>query len=88
MPKFTETGLETLTSNCQNWTEIMKRNAIILNDALLLVGGMLDVNITSLTNRDILVWNAASSKFVNQPYETIIGTTTTTSSSSTTSTTN
>ena len=87
MPKFTDTGLETLTSNCQNWTEIMKRNAIILNDALLLVSGLVDVNITSLTNRDILVYHAASGKFVNQPYETIVGTTTT-SSSSTTSTTN
>jgi hypothetical protein len=87
MPKFAETGLETLTQGCQNWTKIMEKNARKLNDTLLYVDGLLDVDITSLADRDVLVWNAAAEKWENQPYHIVIPTTTTTTTSSTTTTT-
>jgi len=87
MPKFTETGLETLTQGCQNWTKIMEENARKLNDTLLYVDGLLDVDITSPADRDVLVWNASAGKWENNPYHTVIPTTTTTTSSSSTTTT-
>jgi hypothetical protein len=87
MSKFTETGLETLTQGCQNWTKIMETNSRILNDTLLYVDGLLDADISSLSDRDVLVWNATSGKWENRPYHTVIPTTTTTTSSSTTTTT-
>ena len=86
MPKFTETGLETLTQGCQNWTKIMEENARKLNDTLLYVSGLLDADISSLTDRDVLVWNATSEKWENQPYHIVIPTTTTTTTTSSTTT--
>lgn len=87
MPKFTQTGLETLEEGVGNWSEIMESNARILNDTLLFVSGLLDVNLTSLSERDILVYNSSTGKWENKPYESVISTTTTTSSSTTTTTT-
>jgi hypothetical protein len=57
------TLLQKLSFNCQGWNKILETN-----DTLLKISGMTDVTLTSLLNGDILVYNLATSKFVNKPF--------------------
>lgn len=85
--KFTETDLEHFRLNAQAWSGLMAENAQLLEDTLLKVSGMLDVNLSSLTDKDVLQYDSATQKFVNVPFEDVFSTTTTSSSTTTTSTT-
>ena len=87
MPKFTITELEKLNWSQQSWSEVMRRNMQLLEDTLLKVDAMLDVNLTSLADNDILKWDETSGKFINVPFDNYFSTTTTTTSTSSTTTT-
>ena len=87
MGQLSDTQLEKLTHSCQGWNEILERNARLLNDTLLKVSGLLDVNLTSLTNGDVLAWNTSQSKWINKPKGAVVLTTTSTTTTTTTSTT-
>jgi len=86
MSKHAETQLERLRYGGQSWSKIMSDNAQKLEDTLLKLQGMLDTQITSLTDEDILVYNYGIEKWENIPYSTFFSTTTTSSTSSTTTT--
>ena len=60
------------------YTASMEANNKLLNDTLLKVSGMLDVNLTSLADDDILKWNESSNKWINVRYYAHFSTTTTT----------
>lgn len=62
------TLLQKLSFNCQGWNKILETNARLLNDTLLKISGMTDVTLTSLLNGNILVYNLATSKFINKPF--------------------
>ena len=81
MPKLSPTQLEKLRYSAQGWNKIHEDNMRKLNDTLLKVSGMLDVDLTSLTNGDVLAWSASKQKFENVPYGSVIPTTTSTTSS-------
>ena len=79
MPKHTETLLERLTWSQQGWQKVLSDNMEKLEDTLLYVDGLLDVDITSLADKDILQWNSSSQKFENVPYTDVFPETTLTS---------
>ena len=83
MPKHTETNLERLRYNGQSWSEVMSDNMQKMEDTLLKISGMLDVTLTSLSDGDILRWNATSEKYENLAYDTFFSTTTSTTSTTT-----
>lgn len=85
MPYHSDTQLERIDFRSTGWRQIMGRNMVRLNDTLLYVSGMLDVDLTSLSDRDILQYNAGTSKFENVSYDSIFPSTTTTSTTTTTS---
>jgi hypothetical protein len=87
MAVLTETQLQTLRWSCQGWITILDYNMTLLNDTLLKVSGMLDVNLTSLSNGDVLRYDTGTSKFVNVSSGFLTTTTTSTSTSTSTSTT-
>lgn len=74
------------TANVDNWGEtITKYNIDRLNNTLLKISGMGDVQISSLQNEDLLVWDSSLQKYKNvDKYYTTTTTTTTTSSTTTT----
>lgn len=80
-----ETQLERLRYGSQSWSEIMRDNAQLLEDTLLKLSNLLDVDITSLQDGDILWYNSSSGKFENVAYTTVFSTTTTSSTTTTTS---
>ena len=80
MGYHSDTQLERIDFRDEHWRVIMAHNARVLNDALLYVSGMLDVDLTSLTDRDILKYNGTSAKFENVSYDSVFPSTTTTTS--------
>lgn len=82
--KFTETELEHFRLNAQAWSGLMAANAQRLEDTLLKISAMLDVELTSLSDKDILQWNASSQKFENVNFYTVFSTSTTSTTSTTT----
>ena len=86
MPKLTNTQLETLSYSSQGWNKILSDNMEKLNDTLLKVSEVLDVDFTSLADGDIFQWDAASSKWKNVQWTSVIPTTTTTSTTTITTT--
>ena len=82
MAVLSESQLQKTRYSCQGWITALNYNMQRLNDTLLKVSGMLDVDLTSLTDDDVLVYNAGSGKFENINYGFL--TTTTTSTSTTT----
>jgi len=82
--KFTETGLEHFRLNAQAWSGIMAATAQELEDNILKLSSMLDVSLTSLTDGDVLRWNASSQKFENVPYYDVFTSTTTSTTTTTT----
>lgn len=78
MGKHADTELERIEYGQTGFARVMTRNMNLLNDTLLKVQSMLDVDITSLGDNDVLAWNATSEKFENIPWETAFPTTTTT----------
>lgn len=87
MSVLSESQLQKLRFSCQGWITILDYNMTRLNNTLLKVSGMLDVDLTSLSNNDVLRYNAASGKFENVSYGFLTTTTTSTSTSTTSSTT-
>lgn len=85
MPKLTNTQLETLSYSSQGWNKILSDNMEKLNDLLLKVSGVLDVDFTSLADGDIFQWDAASSKWKNVQWTSVIPTTTSTTTTTTSS---
>jgi len=83
---YSETALQKLRHGTWGYTHIMEHNNALLNDTLLQVSGMLDVDLTSLANDDILKWNESSGKWKNVRYYAHFSTTTTTTSSSSSTT--
>lgn len=77
MPKHTVSELERIEFRSSKWRAVMGRNAKRLNDALLKVDAMLDVDLDSLSNMDILQWNATEGKFQNVSFYSVFPTTTT-----------
>ena len=79
-------GLEYILFSGQSWTGVYNDNFQLLEDTLLYLQNLIDVDVTSLTDQDILQWNQTSGKFENVPfYDVFPSTTTTTTTSSTTS---
>lgn len=88
MPKHPETGLERIDFRQSGWTEVLKRNMELLNDALLYAEELLDVDDTfNLNGGDILRWNGYIQKFQNIPGSYYFPATTTSTTTSTTTTT-
>lgn len=73
-PNILSSGLETIKYGAHGWTEIMDRNARLLNDTLLKASNLLDVDINSLSNNDVLYWN--TSKWSNKQIVNVTTTTT------------
>lgn len=63
MPRYSTTGFEKLSWSAQSWSEVMRKNAQLLEDTYLQLQNMLDVDITGLTGNDLLQWEEASSKW-------------------------
>jgi len=76
--RLTKTNLERLRFAHQGWNVLYNANLNRLNGTLLKIFGLTDVNITSLTDKDVLVWNSGTSKWVNLPSGFLTTTTTTT----------
>jgi len=85
MPIHAESQLERLRYGAQSWSEVMRDNAQLLEDTLLQLSNLLDIEITSLQDGDILWYNSISGKFENVAYTTVFSTTTTSSTTTTTS---
>lgn len=83
--KHTTTGLERIAWGEKGYAKKLTRNMNLLNDALLYMDAMFDVDFTSLSDRDIIQWNASSQKFENVSYDSIFPSTTTTTTTTTTS---
>ena len=89
--RHTNTNLERISWGQKGYAKVMRKNINLLNDTLLYVDALLDVDLSSLSDRDILQYNSSTQKFENVSYDTIFpsttSTTSTTSSSSSTSST-
>lgn len=70
----------------QSWTQLLSDGMQRLEDTLLYVDEMLDVNLSSLTDGDVLQWDEGTSKFVNVNWKTVFPSTTSTTSTTTTTT--
>lgn len=86
MPKLSPTQLEKISYSGQGWTRVMAENMQKLNDTLLKVSGMLDVELTSLQDNDVLRWDAGEQKFKNAAWTEVFSVMTTTTSTTTTTT--
>ena len=79
-------GLEYILFSGQSWTGVYNANFQLLEDTLLYLQNLLDVDVTSLADQDVLQWSTASQKLENVPFYDVFPSTTTTSSSSTSTT--
>lgn len=71
------------TNNVDDWgANITKYNIDRLNNTLLKISGMGDVQLTSLQNEDVLIWDSSLQKYKNVDLH--YTTTTTTSTTTTT----
>lgn len=87
MSVLTESQLRKHRWSSQGWIQVLDFNMTRLNDTLLKVSGMLDVDLSSLSDNDVLRYNTSSGKFENVSYGFLTTTTTSTTTSSTTSST-
>lgn len=71
----------------QGWTRLADSNFQRLNALYLRINNIVDVNVSGLQERDLLVWNSATNKWENRRYGAFFLTTTTTSSATTTTST-
>ena len=66
--KLTTTDLEKIGWACQGWIGVHNENMERLNDKYLKLSGLQDVNIPSLNDNDVLVYNSATSHWINHSY--------------------
>jgi len=76
--KLSATDLERLRFAHQGWNTLYNANINRLNDTYLKISGLLDVSITSLTDKDVLQYNSGISKWENVSSGFLTTTTTTT----------
>jgi len=65
------TGLETANYNMPGWEKIYNKNVELLNDTLLKVNALLDVDVSTLQDGQVLTWDAGQSKWVPRTYEMV-----------------
>ena len=75
---ITGSTLERIRFSCLGWGSIHNDNIQRLEDNLLKVSGLYDVQLTSLTDGDVLEWDAGISKWINVDSSFMTSTTTTT----------
>lgn len=64
MTVLSPSGLETFNYGAPGWNHIYNRNMDLLENELLKLNALQDVDVTGLTDEDVLIWVASESKWV------------------------
>jgi len=64
MSILSPSGLETFNYGTPGWNHVYNRNMDLLENELLKLAALQDVDVTGLTDEDVLIWSSSSSKWI------------------------